>query len=161
MKPKPLVALNHCTVPMLTGVVPSQDRHSRSPLFDGLVRSNFWKGRQRLNRLYRWIANVVRPKIDIVILFQNSSQLNPEAHDFLIAPKFAIGRLCPASDMISSRAISCSSEAVFSGVGTGRAAAPHAEHHHPDARPCDGRSAGLFQGRRVTFRSSPDRPPAS
>jgi hypothetical protein len=28
------------------------------------VRSNFWKGRQRLNRLYRWIANVVRPKID-------------------------------------------------------------------------------------------------
>src|ERR1700730_13521964 len=106
MNPKPLVALNHFTVPMLTGVVPSQDRYSRSPLSDGLVRSNFWKGRQRLNRLYRWIANVVRPKIDIVILFQNSPQLNPEAHDFLIAPGFAIGRLCPGSDMIASCAIS-------------------------------------------------------
>src|ERR1700704_4142525 len=46
------------------GVVPSQDRYIRSPLSDGLVRSNFWKGRQRLNRLYRWLANVVRPKID-------------------------------------------------------------------------------------------------
>src|ERR1700676_3253433 len=113
MKPKPLVALNHFTVPMLTGVVPSQDRYSRSPLSDGLVRSNFWKGRQRLNRLYRWIANVVRPKIDIVILFQNSPQLNPEAHDFLIAPGFAIGTLCPGSDMISSCAFRGSSEAVL------------------------------------------------
>src|ERR1700751_1895604 len=46
------------------GIVPSQDRQYRSPLHDGLVRSNFWKGRQRLNRLYRWIANVVQPKID-------------------------------------------------------------------------------------------------
>jgi hypothetical protein len=35
MKPKPLVALNHFTVPMLTGVVPSQDRYSRSPLSMG------------------------------------------------------------------------------------------------------------------------------
>src|SRR5260370_14818011 len=86
MKPKPLVALNHFTVPMLTGVVPSQDRYSRSPLYDGLVRSNFWKGRQRLNRLYRWIANVVRPKIDVVILFQSSPQNNPDMRDFLIAP---------------------------------------------------------------------------
>src|ERR1700680_2180699 len=89
MNPKPLVALNHFTVPMLTGVVPSQDRYSRSPLSDGLVRSNFWKGRQRLNRLYRWIANVVRPKIDVIILFQSSPQNNPEVHDFLIAPRTA------------------------------------------------------------------------
>src|SRR5882672_7823097 len=78
MKPKPLVALNHFTVPMLTGVVPSQDRYSRSPLSDGLVRSNFWKGRQRLNRLYRWIANVVRPKIDWSILCEASPQNNPD-----------------------------------------------------------------------------------
>src|SRR5258708_34460580 len=76
MKPKPLVALNHFTVPMLTGVVPSQDRYSRSPLFDGLVRSNFWKGRQRLNRLYRWLANVVRPKIDWSILCEAGPQNN-------------------------------------------------------------------------------------
>src|SRR5216683_5285629 len=82
MKPKPLVALNHFTVPMLTGVVPSQDRYSRSPLFDGLVRSNFWKGRQRLNRLYRWIANVVRPKIDWSILCEASPQNNPEGRFF-------------------------------------------------------------------------------
>src|SRR5467141_338406 len=95
INPKPLVALNHFTVPMLTGVVPSQDRYSRSPLSDGLVRSNFWKGRQRLNRLYRWIANVVRPKIDIVILFQNSPQNNPDVHDFLIAPGFATGGWWP------------------------------------------------------------------
>src|SRR5437016_14387167 len=85
MNPKPLVALNHFTVPMLTGVVPSQDRYSRSPLFNGLVKSNFWKGRQRLNRLYRWIANVVRPKIDIHILFQSSPQNNPDMYDFLFA----------------------------------------------------------------------------
>jgi hypothetical protein len=45
------------------GIVPSQDRYSEAH-FRRLVRSNFWKGRQRLNRLYRWIANVVRPKID-------------------------------------------------------------------------------------------------
>src|ERR1700722_5140499 len=89
MKPKPLVALNHFTVPMLTGVVPSQDRYSRSPLSNGLVRSNFWKGRQRLNRLYRWIANVVRPKIDKAILCETSPQNNPEVHDFLIRP-FAV-----------------------------------------------------------------------
>src|SRR6202453_2203092 len=69
---------------MLTGVVPSQDRYSRSPLSDGLVRSNFWKGRQRLNRLYRWIANVVRPKIDWSILCDARPQNNPEVHDFLI-----------------------------------------------------------------------------
>src|ERR1700733_9754744 len=86
MKPKPLVALNHFTVPMLTGVVPSQDRYSRSPLSNGLVRSNFWKGRQRLNRLYRWIANVVRPKIDKAILCETSPQNNPQVHDFLIRP---------------------------------------------------------------------------
>src|ERR1700722_7808363 len=88
MKPKPLVALNHFTVPMLTGVVPSQDRYSRSPLSNGLVRSNFWKGRQRLNRLYRWIANVVRPKIDKAILCETSPQNNPQVHDFLI------GQIC-------------------------------------------------------------------
>src|SRR5450631_444352 len=84
MKPKPLVALNHFTVPMLTGVVPSQDRYSRSPLSDGLVRSNFWKGRQRLNRLYRWIANVVRPKIDGGIICEAGPQNNPDVHDFFI-----------------------------------------------------------------------------
>src|SRR6266567_7432905 len=84
MNPKPLVALNHFTVPMLTGVVPSQDRYTSSPLSDGLVRSNFWKGRQRLNRLYRWIANVVRPKIDYCILCEASPQNNPEVRDFLI-----------------------------------------------------------------------------
>src|SRR6201992_4527532 len=89
MKPKPLVALNHFTVPMLTGVVPSQERYSSSPLSDGLVRSNFWKGRQRLNRLYRWIANVVRPKIDWSILCEAGIQNNPEVHDFLIEPCFA------------------------------------------------------------------------
>src|SRR6185437_8212108 len=54
------------------------------PTFCGLVRSNFWKGRQRLNRLYRWLANVVRPKIDIVILWEASPQNNPGAHEFLI-----------------------------------------------------------------------------
>jgi hypothetical protein len=48
------------------------------------VRSNFWKGRQRLNRLYRWIANVVRPKIDGGILCDAAPQNNPEVHDFLI-----------------------------------------------------------------------------
>lgn len=48
------------------------------------MRSNFWKGRQRLNRLYRWIANVVRPKIDKVILFQSSVPNNPEVRDFLV-----------------------------------------------------------------------------
>jgi hypothetical protein len=45
------------------GIVPSQARYTKAHL-RRLVRSNFWKGRQRLNRLYRWIANVVRPKID-------------------------------------------------------------------------------------------------
>ena len=54
------------------GIVPSQDRYNEAH-FRRLVRSNFWKGRQRLNRLYRWIANVVRPKIDKVILFQSSA----------------------------------------------------------------------------------------
>src|ERR1700682_553818 len=88
MKPKPLVALNHFTVPMLTGVVPSQDRYSRSPLSDGLVRSNFWKGRQRLNRLYRWIAKFVRPKINKSILCEASPQNNPDVHDFLICANF-------------------------------------------------------------------------
>src|ERR1700710_1632341 len=110
MKPKPLVALNHFTVPMLTGVVPSQDRYSRSPLSDGLVRSNFWKGRQRLNRLYRWIANVVRPKIDVVILFQSSPQNNPDVHDFLIAltspPTPCERGWCLVGDMNLSCAIS-------------------------------------------------------
>jgi hypothetical protein len=67
------------------GIVPSQYRHSEAH-FRGLVRSNFWKGRQRLNRLYRWIANVVRPKIDKLILFQSSAPNNPEVRDFLIAP---------------------------------------------------------------------------
>src|SRR5216683_3506079 len=52
------------------------------PTFDGLVRSNFWKGRQRLNRLYRWIANVVRPKIDWSILCEASPQNNPEVRFF-------------------------------------------------------------------------------
>src|SRR6266853_5470893 len=46
------------------------------PTCDGLVRSNFWKGRQRLNRLYRWIAKVVRPKIDWSILCEASPQNN-------------------------------------------------------------------------------------
>src|ERR1700748_3552360 len=85
MKPKPLVALNHFTVPMLTGVVPSQDKYIEAHSH-GLVRSNFWKGRQRLNRLYRWIANVVRPKIDRDSLCETGFQNNPEAHDFLIGP---------------------------------------------------------------------------
>src|ERR1700684_667756 len=107
MKPKPLVALNHFTVPMLTGVVPSQDRYSRSPLSNGLVRSNFWKGRQRLNRLYRWIANVVRPKIDGLILFQSRAQNNPDVRDFLGAACFAGCTLCrlPCPDMFLSCAI--------------------------------------------------------
>src|SRR3954468_6374322 len=82
MKPKPLVALNHFTVPMLTGVVLLDIKKSK-PTCDGLVRSNFWKGRQRLNRLHRWIANVVRPKIDGTILFQAWAQNNPEPREFL------------------------------------------------------------------------------
>src|SRR3954468_23433028 len=89
MKPKPLVALNHFTVPMLTGVVPSQVDIVEAHFSGGLVKSNFWKGRQRLNRLYRWIANVVRPKIDKVILFQNSLRNNPDVRDFLTAPDIA------------------------------------------------------------------------
>src|SRR6266581_9420114 len=121
MKPKPLVALNHFTVPMLTGVVPSQDRYTSSPLSDGLVRSNFWKGRQRLNRLYRWIANVVRPKIDMVILFQNSPQNNPDVHDFLIAPGFATGGWWPRLTHLVRRVRGWTSDA-----GIGRAAVHHA-----------------------------------
>src|ERR1700732_4372437 len=70
------------------------------PTFDGLVRSNFWKGRQRLNRLYRWIANVVRPKIDKVILFQSSPQNNPEVRDFLIASRVATEGHGPRADGI-------------------------------------------------------------
>src|SRR5437660_593666 len=58
------------------------------PTFGGLVRSNFWKGRQRLNRLYRWIANVVRPKIDGDILLEAGFQNNPGMRDFL-APRAA------------------------------------------------------------------------
>src|SRR3954451_6064761 len=92
MKPKPLVALNHFTVPMLTGVVPSQVDIVEAHFSGGLVRSNFWKGRQRLNRLYRWIANVVRPKIDEAILCENSPQNNPEVHDFLICADSSRGR---------------------------------------------------------------------
>src|ERR1700733_14660493 len=95
---------------MLTGVVPSQDRYSRSPLSNGLVRSNFWKGRQRLNRLYRWIANVVRPKIDEVILFQSSPQNNPDVHDFLIAPGIAMEGYCRRADIMLSCATSSACE---------------------------------------------------
>src|SRR3954468_11698128 len=83
MKPKPLVALNHFTVPMLTGVVPSQVDIVEAHFSGGLVRSNFWKGRQRLNRLHRWIANVVQPKIAFLILFQNKPQNNPARARFL------------------------------------------------------------------------------
>src|SRR6201999_4540018 len=103
MKPKPLVALNHFTVPMLTGVVPSQDRYSRSPLSNGLVRSNFWKGRQRLNRLYRWLAQVVRPKIDNQILFEKRPQNNPEVHDFLLRSRFEGQARQPRSNVIRAR----------------------------------------------------------
>src|SRR3954447_20858608 len=42
----------------------------------------FWKGRQRLNRLYRWIANVVRPKIDCWILSEVDFQNNPDGRVF-------------------------------------------------------------------------------
>src|ERR1700677_469130 len=90
---------------MLTGVVPSQDRYSRSPLSHGLVRSNFWKGRQRLNRLYRWIANVVRPKIDEAILCEASPQNNPEVHDFLICRDSPRCGRKPRTEMISSCAV--------------------------------------------------------
>src|SRR5580700_4996051 len=85
---------------MLTGVVPSQDRYTRSPRFDGLVRSNFWKGRQRLNRLYRWIANVVRPKIDWSILCEASHQNNPDVHDFLISSPARICRTAHRADLV-------------------------------------------------------------
>src|ERR1700749_591026 len=64
------------------GGSPFSRRYSSSPLSDGLVRSNFWKGRQRLNRLYRWIANVVRPKIDWSILREADPQNNPDARAF-------------------------------------------------------------------------------
>src|ERR1700679_3272469 len=76
---------------MRTGGVPSQYRYNEA-YFRRLVRSNFWKGRQRLNRLYRWIANVVRPKIDWSILCDASPQNNPEVHDFLIC---LVSRLRP------------------------------------------------------------------
>jgi hypothetical protein len=69
------------------------------------VKSNFWKGRQRLNRLYRWIANVVRPKIDMVILFQNSLRNNPDARDFLIAPDIATAGYRPRTNIIATRDI--------------------------------------------------------
>lgn len=66
------------------------------PTFCGLVRSNFWKGRQRLNRLYRWLANVVRPKIDAVILWEAGPQNNPGAHEFLIGANcHPATRSCP------------------------------------------------------------------
>src|ERR1700755_2921991 len=109
MKPKPLVALNHFTVPMLTGVVPSQDKYIEAHSH-GLVRSNFWKGRQRLNRLYRWIANVVRPKIDGDILCETGFQNNPEAHDFLIGP-FCI---CNPPTRADTR-VSCARSGYFVG----------------------------------------------
>src|ERR1700761_8459618 len=102
MKPKPLVALNHFTVPMLTGVVPSQEDIVVTHFSGGLVRSNFWKGRQRLNRLYRWIANVVRPKIDWCILCEAGIQNNPEVHDFLIDPCFAGATVCHLIDPLMS-----------------------------------------------------------
>src|SRR3984893_9220993 len=104
------------------------------PTFDGLVRSNFWKGRQRLNRLYRWIANVVRPKIDIVILFQSSPQNNPDRRDFLIAP----GQLeaTPSAPALSCHArFRGGSRAALTCGGIGRAAVHHAALRHPDARP--------------------------
>jgi len=75
------------------------------PTFGGLVRSNFWKGRQRLNRLYRWIANVVRPKIDNGILCEAGFQNNPEVHDFLNRARAPQG--CPCGEMILSRTVSC------------------------------------------------------
>jgi hypothetical protein len=46
----------------------------------------FLEGSSALNRLYRWIANVVRPKIDGGILCEAGFQNNPEVHDFLIGP---------------------------------------------------------------------------
>src|SRR6266567_1036367 len=138
MNPKPLVALNHFTVPMLTGVVPSQDRYTSSPLSDGLVRSNFWKGRQRLNRLYRWIANVVRPKIDYSILCEASPQNNPEVRDFLIGPVLQASLHRPRLVM---RDLAAMSRTALTCGGTGRAAARHAglHRHRRHARPCDGR----------------------
>src|ERR1700753_4056895 len=160
MKPQPLVALNHFTVPMLTGVVPSQERYSSSPLSDGLVRSNFWKGRQRLNRLYRWIANVVRPKIDWSILCEAGIQNNPEVHDFLIGPVSQLQQSAAAhrhANVMYVRGL----ELPFSGGGIGRAAVHRAGRLRPDVRPCGGISVGLFQGHRATFRWSPGRPPAS
>src|ERR1700759_4854309 len=126
MKPKPLVALNHFTVPMLTGVVPSQERYSSSPLSDGLVRSNFWKGRQRLNRLYRWIANVVRPKIDWSILCEAGIQNNPEGHDFLIGPILPQFKARPRTDTSVSSAGPGQWFVRFSGAETGRGAARRA-----------------------------------
>src|ERR1043166_7475735 len=64
------------------GGSPFSEKIVSKPTFDGLVRSNFWKGRQRLNRRYRWIANVVRPKIDCCILSEAGSQNNPDGRDF-------------------------------------------------------------------------------
>src|SRR5580698_7138108 len=150
MKPKPLVALNHFTVPMLTGVVPSQDRYSRSPLSNGLVRSNFWKGRQRLNRLYRWLANVVRPKIDLAILWEAGPQNNPEAHDFLIETN------CRCAHLTAWPAAMRVGKSRLNGGGIDRAVAhPAGPTSRSDARPCGGISSAPSPGRRGTSRLSP------
>ena len=109
------------------------------PTFGGLVRSNFWKGRQRLNRLYRWIANVVRPKIDWFILFQSRAANNPEARFF----ERVMDRRHDLVTNVITRVLKKVAPAVSTCGETGRAVARRAEHLHrrrrSDARPCDGR----------------------
>src|ERR1700745_961782 len=146
------------------GIVPSQDRNSKAHT-RRLVRSNFWKGRQRLNRLYRWIANVVRPKIDWFILFQSRASNNPEARFFErvigSAPRFFHECWFVPHSLNKPR------RAILTCGGTGHAVRRHAErlryrrHHRSDARPCDERKGGLFQNRKGTSRSSPVPPPVS
>src|ERR1700710_1658958 len=108
------------------------------PTFDGLVRSNFWKGRQRLNRLYRWIANVVRPKIDGPYYAKPTPKTILTGAIFERRPRQGGSR----TDIILSRGVPLLENPPTCG-GTGRAAAHHAGLcRHRAARPCGGRSAG-------------------
>src|SRR5580765_8083864 len=122
---------------MLTGVVPSQIDKSK-PLLSGMVRSNFWKGRQRLNRLYRWIANVVRPKIDGRYYAMERSKT------ILRCANFCFAATADRSRTTRGVVRDFAAGKVPIGGGTGRRAAVHRAVHRgcSDVRPCAGRSTG-------------------
>src|SRR6266481_6864612 len=95
------------------------------PTCDGLVRSNFWKGRQRLNRLYRWIANVVRPKIDWPY-YAKPAPKTILSCDFLVPAGFAAQGQSPRTDTIlSMRDFVAGWRALLTCGGIGRAAMHH------------------------------------